>query len=306
MAGVISRGTIPQFTGLQKGLVKSFGMAYADWKPFYPEMFEVLQSDQQFEEETLMSGLGLAQQKTEGGNFSYDSMAQGFTKRYQHTTYSNGFQITFEAIDDGKASVIGDMKTKAIKWSLIHTLELLSANVYNNAFDTAYTGGDSLNLCSTSHTITAGTLSNRASTDQDLSETSLTQAMVDIGNFTDDRGLRIYAQPRKLITKMDTPMFDANRLLHSVNRVSTTNNDINVIRNMGMFPEGTLANPYLTDADAWFILTDVKDGMKLFMRRNFEFKQENEFSTMGMNFVGFFRVGLGWTDYRAVYGSQGS
>jgi phage major head subunit gpT-like protein len=250
------------------------------------------------------SYFGLAQQKNEGIGVSYDGAQQGFLDRYTHATYGLGFIITKEMVEDDLYDVIGKKRASALAFSIRQTKEVLGANVLNRAFNSSYTFGDGKELISNAHpNVAGGTWSNIIATAADLSEASLEQACIDIQGYTDDRGKRIAVRPQKLIVPY-TLDFDANKIMKTEYEVGTNNNTVNVVRSR--FPGGIKLNHYLTDTDAWFIITDIKDGMKYFERRADSFTQDDDFDTDNAKFKATFRCSFGATDKRAIYGSQGA
>jgi phage major head subunit gpT-like protein len=243
--------------------------------------------------------------KTEGSGISYDEMRQGFTTRYTHATYALGFQITREAYEDGLAVVQSMRKAQALAFSMRQTKETLAALVLNRAFTAAYAGGDGKELCATDHpNVAGGTWSNELAVAADLSEAALEQMCIQVAAFTNDRGMKIAIRPQKLLIPPALE-FEAARILKSVNQAGTTNNDINAIRAMGKFPGGVIVNHYLTDDDAFFVLTDCPDGMKYFERRADSFAEDNDWETEVAKFKSVFRGSWGWTDPRSVIGSTG-
>lgn len=269
------------------------------------DIFTKYNSDMAFEEEVGISGMGLAQMKTEGSGISYDEMRQGFTTRYTHATYALGFQITREAYEDGLAVVQSMRKAQALAFSMRQTKETLAALVLNRAFTAAYAGGDGKELCATDHpNVAGGTWSNELAVAADLSEAALEQMCIQVAAFTNDRGMKIAIRPQKLLIPPALE-FEAARILKSVNQAGTTNNDINAIRAMGKFPGGVIVNHYLTDDDAFFVLTDCPDGMKYFERRADSFAEDNDWETEVAKFKSVFRGSWGWTDPRSVIGSTG-
>ena len=239
-------------------------------------------------------------------------MRQGFTSRYQHVTYGLGFIVTREAFDDDLYDVVAKKKAQSLAFSMRQTKEIIAANVYNRAFNTSYVGGDGATLVasaggggsSSAPNVAGGTYTNGVSAAADLSEAALEQACIDIADFKNDRGLKIAVRPRKLIIPKEQ-MFEANRILKTDGRVGTDLNDINAIKTMGMIPE-IVVNHYLTDTDAWFILTDVKDGLKYFERRADEFTMDEDFDTENAKYKATARYSFGWTDRRGIYGSPGA
>ena len=228
---------------LEPGLNALFGLEYGRYDAEHTEIYETENSDRAFEEEVMLSGFGNARVKSEGGSIIYDNATETFTARYTHETIALGFAITEEAVEDNLYDRISARYTKALARSMANTKQVKAANVLNNAFDPNFTGGDGKELCATDHPLVAGTLSNELATAADLNETSLEQALIDIAAFTDERGLLISTQGRKLIIPSEL-QFVADRLMASANRVGTADNDINALRNMGMIPEGYTVNHY--------------------------------------------------------------
>jgi hypothetical protein len=287
------------------GVKTWYGKKYSEYPVEFLDIFTKYNSDMAFEEEVGISGMGLAQMKTEGSGISYDEMRQGFTTRYTHATYALGFQITREAYEDGLAVVQSMRKAQALAFSMRQTKETLAALVLNRAFTAAYAGGDGKELCATDHpNVAGGTWSNELAVAADLSEAALEQMCIQVAAFTNDRGMKIAIRPQKLLIPPALE-FEAARILKSVNQAGTTNNDINAIRAMGKFPGGVIVNHYLTDDDAFFVLTDCPDGMKYFERRADSFAEDNDWETEVAKFKSVFRGSWGWTDPRSVIGSTG-
>jgi hypothetical protein len=290
---------------LWPGVNAWYGKAYNEYDVEFEKLFEKFTSNRAYEEDVGLASFGLAIQKPEGAPISYDSERQGFTNRYTHAVFALGFIITREIMEDDQYDIVGQNKAKGLAYSIRQTKEILGANVYNRAFSSSYTGGDGVALLSASHpNVTGGTWSNLIGTASDLSEASLEQAVIDIAGYTNDRGLRIAVKPRSLIIPYQL-QFEAARILKSTGRVGTDNNDINALNNMGMFKD-VIVNHYLTDPDAWFIRTDVPNGMKYFERRADEFGMDNDFDTENAKFKASFRASWGWTDPKGLYGSQGA
>jgi hypothetical protein len=303
MSGVITSSSFAKL--LFPGLNAIFGQSYADYPVEWTALFDVQKSDMAYEEDLGMSSFGLASIKTEGGPITYDSQRQGFTTRYSHVVYALGFIITREMYEDDQYGKVGGLKAKSLARSLRQTKETVSANIYNRAFNSSYTGGDGICLCSASHVnVSGGTYSNIIATAADLSEAALEQAVIDIAGYRDDRGLLIACKPKQLIIPYQL-QFDAKRILDTKLRVDSAQNDINAINNMGLFKNVTICH-YLTDADAWFIRTDVQDGMKCFERRGDQFEMENDFDTENAKYKASFRASWGWSDPRQIYGSAGA
>lgn len=290
---------------LWPGVNAMFQRAYKEKPEQWVKLFDKYTSDKNYEEDVGYSGFGLLTEKSEGQGINYDSQRQGFTVRYRHLVYALGFIITREMMEDDLYIKEGQKKANALAFSARQTKEIVAANVYNRAFNSAYLGGDGVQMISSSHpNIAGGTWSNTLSTAADLSEASLEQARIDISQWTDDRGLRIAITPQMLIVPPQLE-FEANRILKSVGRVGTDNNDINALNQSGIYKE-IVVNNYLTDTDAWFIRTDSPDGMKYFERRAGEFTQDNDFDTENAKFKFTERYSFGWSDPRGIYGSPGA
>lgn len=303
--GVISTGDFAK--ALWPGIKKWYQEAYDEWPLEYPALFSKETSDKAFEEEVGVMGFGLARQKPEGQALEYDTARQGFIQRYIHLTYALGFIVTQEAMEDNQynVSVLGKRDAKALAFSMRQTKEILGANVYNRAFNAAYTFGDGKVLCATDHPLAGGgTFSNKLATDADLSEAALEQACIDISGFVNDRGLKIAIQPKTLIIPKEL-VFEAQRILKSTLQSATANNDINALKSLGMLQD-VQVNHYLTDADAWFIRTNCPDGMKYFDRVETTFGMDNDFDTYNAKFKARFRCSFGCTDPRGIYGSAGA
>jgi len=290
---------------LEPGLNALFGLEYGRYDAEHSQIFETETSDRAFEEEVMLSGFGNARVKSEGGAIVYDNATETFTARYTHETIALGFAITEEAVEDNLYDRISARYTKALARSMANTKQVKAANVLNNAFDSNFAGGDGVELCSTAHPLVAGTLSNELATAADLNETSLEQALIDIAAFTDERGLLISTQGRKLIIPSEL-QFVAERLTQSQLRVATADNDINAMKNMGMIPEGYVVNHYLTDPDAFFIKTDIPNGFKLFQRSPIRTSMEGDFDTGNVRYKARERYSFGFSDPRCVFGSPGA
>ena len=293
---------------LWPGINAIYGKAYNDYPEEWKSLgFEVNKSSKAYEEDVGLSSFGLAGVKTEGGPISYDTERQGFTTRYNHVVYALGFIITREIYEDDQYDQVGKRKANALARSMKQTKEIVAANVFNRAATAGYTGGDGSTLLSATHAnVAGGTWTNMPTTNADLSEAALEQAYIDIAAFRDDRGLLIAAKPKKLIIHPSN-MFEAKRILGSDGRVGTDNNDLNAIKSMSVIPEYTV-NHYLNSANAddWFIVTDVNDGLKYFERRGDQFEMDNDFDTENAKYKATARYSFGWSDPRAVYGSTGA
>ena len=290
---------------LEPGLNALFGLEYKRYENEHAEIFDSENSDRAFEEEVMLSGFANAQVKGEGQGVSYDQAQETFTSRYTHETIALAFSITEEAIEDNLYDRLASRYTKALARSMANTKQVKAANVLNNAFNSSYAGGDGKELCATDHPIIAGTFKNELSTSADLNETSLEQALIDIAAFVDERGLKIAARGMKLIIPSEL-QFTAERLMKSAQRVGTADNDINAIKNMGMIPQGYVVNNYLTDTDAFFIKTDVPNGLKMFNRASITTKMEGDFDTGNVRYKARERYSFGWSDPRGIFGSPGA
>ena len=291
---------------LEPGLNALFGMEYARYENEHAEIFETESSDRAFEEEVLLVGFGNAEVKTEGQGVNYDQASEGFTARYTHETVALAFSLTEEAVEDNLYDRLGARYTKALARSMAHSKQVKAANVLNNAFSSSFTGGDGVSLINTSHPLAGGgTLANRASTMSDLNETSLENALISISTFVDDRNMILALQGTKLIVPPQL-QFVADRLLESPGRVGTADNDINAVRNMGLLPQGYAVNHFLTDTDAFFILTDCPDGFKHFERSPIATSMEGDFDTGNVRYKARERYSFGFSNPRAVFGSQGA
>ena len=294
---------------LEPGLNSLFGISYDTYDQEYTDIFSVEDSDRAFEEEVLITGFGSAPTKTEGQSVSFDNANESYTARYTHDTVALAFALTEEAVEDNQYASLGKRYTKALARSMANTKEVKGADVLNNAFSSSYTGGDTKALIATDHPLAGGgTEANRASTMADLNETSLEDALVDISTLTDDKGLTISIQADRLIVPPQL-VFVADRIMNSTGRPGTADNDINAIRNTGVLPGGYLVNHYLTDPDAWFVITSITnngEGLKMFQRTAMETSMEPDFSTGNIRYKARERYSFGWSDFRGIYGSQGA
>tara|TARA_R100000664_G_scaffold3778_3_gene8182 strand:- start:9244 stop:10146 length:903 start_codon:yes stop_codon:yes gene_type:complete len=289
---------------LEPGLNALFGMEYARYEAEHAEIFDTESSDRAFEEEVLISGFGNAEVKAEGTGVRFDNASEGYTSRYTHETVALAFALTEEAVEDNLYDRLGARYTKALARSMANTKQIKAAAVLNNAFSVA--GGDGKVLIATDHPLSGGgTLANRATTMADLNETSLEDALISISTFTDDRGLNIALRGMKLIVPPQL-VFVADRLLQTPGRVGTSDNDVNAIRNTAMIPDGYVVNHYLTDTDAFFLKTDCPDGFKHFERSPMSTALEGDFDTGNMRYKARERYSFGYSNFRAVFGSQGA
>ena len=291
---------------LEPGLNALFGLEYNRYENEHAEIFVSETSDRAFEEEVMLSGFGSAPVKAEGGAVQFDDANESFTARYTHETIAMAFAITEEAIEDNLYDRLAGRYTRALARSMANTKQVKAANVLNNAFNSSFTGGDGVELCSDAHPIlSGGTFANELSTAADLSETSLEQSLIDIASFVDERGLKISTQGVKLIIPKEL-QFTAERILKTPQRVGTADNDINAMASMGMIPQGYRINHFLTDTDAFFIMTDAPNGLKQFVRAPIKTAIEGDFDTGNVRFKARERYSFGFSDPRGIFGSPGA
>ena len=292
---------------LEPGLNALFGLEYKRYENQHVEIFDggIETSDRAFEEEVMLSGFANAQVKPEGSGVTFDNAQETFTARYTHETVALAFAITEEAIEDNLYDRLASRYTKALARSMANTKQVKAAAVLNNAFSTSYAGGDGKPLLAADHPTIAGTFSNTLATQADLNETSLEQSLIDISAFTDERGLKVAARGVKMIIPSEL-QFTAERLMKSSQRVGTADNDINAIASMGMVPQGYSVNNFLTDPDAYFIKTDVPNGMKMFVRAAIKTAMEGDFDTGNVRYKARERYSFGWSDPRGMFGSSGA
>jgi hypothetical protein len=290
---------------LLPGLNALFGLEYKKYGEEHREIFETETSERSFEEETKLSGFSAAPVKNEGAAMSYDNAQEAWTARYQHETIAMGFSITEEAIEDNLYDSLSARYTKALARAMAYTKQVKAAAVLNNAFATGVTYGDGQVLCSTAHPlISGGVNSNRPTVAADLNETSLENAVIQIAAWTDERGLLIAARPTKLIVP-PALQFVATRLLETELRVSTADNDINAIKNNGSISGGYTINHYLTDTNAWFLTTDIPNGLKHFVRTPLQNSMDADFDTGNSRYKARERYSFGVSDPLGIYGSPG-
>jgi hypothetical protein len=291
---------------LLPGLNALFGLEYARYGEEHKEIYETETSERSFEEETKLAGFSAAPVKPEGQAIAYDNAQEAWTARYNHETIAMGFSITEEAIEDNLYDSLSARYTKALARAMAYTKQVKSAAILNNGFNSAVVYGDGVSLFSTAHPlISGGTNSNRPSTAADLNETSLEAAVIQIAGWTDERGLLIAAKPRKLIVP-PALMFVATRLLETELRVSTADNDINALKNNGSIPEGYTVNHFLTDTNAWFLTTDVPNGLKHFVRMPLQNSMDGDFDTGNVRYKARERYSFGVSDPLGIYGSPGA
>ena len=293
---------------LLPGLNALFGLEYARYGEEHKEIYESETSERSFEEETKLSGFSAAPVKNEGSAIAYDNAQEAWTARYNHETIALGFSLTEEAIEDNLYDSLSARYTKALARAMAYTKQVKAANVLNNGFTNSaqYYGGDNVPLFSSAHPlVSGGTNSNIPSTPADLNETSLENAVIQIAAWTDERGLLIAAKPRKLIVP-PALQFVATRLLETELRVGTNDNDVNALKNNGSIPEGYTINHFLTDNNAWFLTTDVPNGMKHFVRSPMATSMDGDFDTGNVRYKARERYSFGWSDPLGMYGSQGA
>jgi hypothetical protein len=291
---------------LLPGLNALFGMEYARYGEEHKEIFDTESSERSFEEETKLSGFSAAPVKNEGSAIAYDNGQEAWTARYTHETIALGFSLTEEAIEDNLYDSLSSRYTKALARAMAYTKQTKAAAVLNNGFSSTYKGGDGVELFSTSHPLVSGGVnSNEPSTPADLNETSLEAAVIQIAGWTDERGLLIAAKPRKLIVPPSL-QFVATRLLETELRVGTTDNDVNALKTNGSIPEGYRVNHFLTDPDAWFLTTDVPNGLKHFVRTAMSTSMDGDFDTGNVRYKARERYSFGFSDPLGVFGSPGA
>ncbi len=291
---------------LEPGLNALFGLEYKRYENEHEEIFSIETSDRAFEEEVMLTGFGAARVKTEGAGVQYDNAIESFTARYTHETIAMAFALTEEAVEDNLYDRLAGRYTKAMARSMAHTKQVKGAAVLNNGFDAAFPGGDGVALFSTAHpTALSANFANRPTVGADLNETSLEQGIIDIAAFIDERGLKVALTARKLIVPKEL-QFTAERLMKSTLRTATADNDINAIKSMGLIPEGYAVNHYLTDVNAWFLITDAPNGLKMFERSPIKTAFEGDFDTGNVRYKARERYSFGWSDPRGAYGSPGA
>ena len=289
---------------LEPGLNALFGLEYKRYENQHAEIYATETSDRAFEEEVMLSGIVNAQVKPEGSGVVFDNAQETYTARYTMETVALAFAITEEAVEDNLYDRLSSRYTKALARSMANTKQVKSVNPLVNGFGGGFTSGDGVNLFSTAHPTIAGTTSNTLATAADLNETSLEQSLIDIAAFTDERGLKIAAKATKMIVP-SALQFQAERLMKSEGRVQTADNDINAIRSMGMVPQGYRVNNFLTDPNAFFLITDVPNGMKHFVRTPIKTAMEGDFDTGNLRFKARERYQFGVSDFRGIFGSPG-
>jgi len=292
---------------LEPGLNALFGLEYKRYENQHAEIYATENSDRAFEEEVMLSGFANAQVKGEGSGVSFDEAQETFTARYTHETVALAFAITEEAIEDNLYDRLASRYTKALARSMSNAKQVKSVEPLINGLPTAdaFDSGDGVSLFNTAHPTVAGTFANTLATQADLNETSLEQSIIDIAQMSDERGLRIAARGVKMIIPSEL-QFTAERLMKSQGRTGTADNDINAIVSMGMIPQGYRVNNYLTDSDAFYILTDVPNGMKMFNRSPLKTAMEGDFDTGNVRYKARERYAFGASDFRGIFGCEGA
>lgn len=303
MAGTITTANHPK--ALWPGVHKFFGAEYSKHPMVCTQIFNVRSSNKAYEETVRTHGFGMAPVKTEGGSTTYATHSQKDTTRFTHVAYSLGYIVTREEMDDNLYREVSMSRARSLAFSMRTTKEVVGANVLNNGFDSNYTGGDGVELFSQAHPSLAGTQQNELTVAADFSEASLEDILILIANATDYNGLEIMLRGQKLVIPNEL-MFEAQRILKSDLQSGTANNDVNAVRSMGLLPGGVVTNPYLTDADAWFVTTDAPEGLTMFNRTAYEFKRDNDFDTDNAKAKAYERYSFGWSDWLGVFGSEGA
>lgn len=306
MTGIITTGSLPRL--VQEGIHEVFGNQMNEHETKYTKYFDVRQSRKNFEVDVQFEGFGLTPEKTEGDDLAYDSSRQGFTPKYPHVTFAKGYIATKEAIQDELYNILNERARRLARSTMV-TKDVIGANVLNNGFDSAFTmiDGDGLELFSLVHPQgpSGGTYSNELTTPANFSEAALEAMLIQIGQATDERGLKMALQAKKLIGEPSN-QFEFQRVLGSVLQNDTGNNATNAVRDMNSVRDGFLINPYLTDVDAWFLTTDMPNGLTYFIRQDVEFGEDNAFSSGNARFKADFRVSAGWTEAKGIFGSAGA
>ncbi|RLC69144.1 MAG: hypothetical protein DRH97_00735 [Chloroflexi bacterium] len=301
--GVITTGSHPK--ALWPGVKRWWGIGYGEHPEQYKQLFDIMSSTQNYEEDVQNIGMGKANVKNEGQSVSYDTISQGFTSRYVHTAFTKGFIVTFEEQRDNLYEKVSGSRAKATGFAMRQTKETVGANVYNRAFDSSYTGGDGKELLATDHPTDTGDQSNELAVAADFSEGALEDLLIQIGKSEDHVGNKIALMGQKLIVPVDL-QFETCRVLDSVLQSGTGNNDVNALNYKGLLPGGVAINNYFTDVDAWFVMTNCPEGMTMYQRDNIGLQEDNDFDTMNLKAFSYDRYSVGWTDFRGMYGSAGA
>ncbi len=302
MPGVITTGAHPK--ALWPGVHAWWGRSYSEHQEEFPDLFDEESSDQAYEEDVEVTGFGLAPQKIQGEAAYYDTETQAAVTHYTHVAYALGYIVTYEELRDNLYASVSKTRAKALAFSMRQTKENVGANIYNRAFNSSYTFGDTTTLINTAHPTLNGNQSNALTTAADLSESAIEDLCVQIMQAQNNRGLRFSALPRSLHVPVQL-WFEANRIYKSVLQNDTANNAINVLRATNVFPEGIKVNHYFTSATAWFIRTNVPNGMRFYNREAASFDQDNDFDTKNAKALCYERYSFGMTDFRGIYGTAG-
>jgi hypothetical protein len=301
---IINTGSHPK--ALWPGIKKWYGMEYALHDPIWPKMFEVLTSEQSYEEVVEEIGFGLMGVKPQGASISYDTASQGVVSRFTALTYAIGYIVTMEEMQDNLYEKLSFRRAGRLAHSVAETEEIVHANIFNRGFNPAYAGGDGVALFSTAHPTGDGTQSNRLAIDADLSETSIEDMITMINISANSRGLKINNMAQSLFVPAQL-MFEANRIMSSVLQNDTSNNAVNVLKATNQLPKGIVSNPYFTDPDAWFIRTNCREGgLEHYTRMAATFDRDNEFDTKNAKAATVARWSQGWSNWRQIYGSAGA
>jgi len=290
---------------LEPGLNALFGLEYDRYENQDKEIFDTESSDRAFEEEVMLGGFANAAVKPEGQGIVYEDAQETYTARYTMETIALAFALTEEAVEDNLYDKISTRYTKALARSMANTKQVKASNILNRGFNSSYLGGDGKELLATDHPTLSGDQKNELTTAADLNETSLEQALIDIADMKDERGLKIALRGMKLIIPVNL-QFNVERLLKSPGRPATADNDINAVKSMGMIPQGYVVNNFLTDTDAWFIKTDAPNGLKHFTRAPIRTAMEGDFDTGNVRYKARERYVYGWSDWRGIFGSPGA
>ncbi len=300
---VVTRAHHPK--AMWPGVKRWYGVEYAAVEPIWPKIFETLESDKQYEEDVEEYGFGTLREKDEDGPLSYDITQQGPVTRYLHVTWGLGWQVTMEEFQDNQYEKLSLKRTGRLARSTRETEEQIHAAIFNRAFNSSYVGGDAVEMISTAHTTPTGSQSNKLTTSADISEASIEDLVIQIMDTRDARGLRIPNNPQQIIVP-NALMFEANRIVKSVLQNDTSNNAVNVIRALNIFPKGILTNRYLSDSDAWFIQTDMPEGLTHYTRMPWTFDKDNDFETKNAKASVVGRLSAGWSNWRQIYGTDGA
>lgn len=303
MAGVITTGNHPK--ALWPGVAAWWGRTYPTLPKEYPDLFDMKTSRKSYEEDVEATGFGMAPVKTEGGSISYDSETQGSVSRYTNVAYALGYIVTYEEMRDNQYAEVSARRSEALMFSMNQTIETIAAAPYNRAFNSAFTGGDGVELLAANHPTVNGEQSNELNPSADFSEAALEDMVIQIMGAKNSRGLQLGLKPRKLIVPRQL-WFESNRVLKSVLQNDTANNAVNALRTTNAIPEGICVNHYLTDADAFFVRTNAPRGMVGYEREPMTFDRENDFDTKNAKAAAYWRGVFKHTDFRGLYGSAGA